>query len=111
MNTAALTKKALADKKARGEWCGGVPYGFGLHPDGIHLVENQTEQNAIAVAKELRAAGLTLRRIGDELLKRGICPRRSALWQCSTVRNILDENPSRVWHPNTIRTLLASPGA
>jgi DNA invertase Pin-like site-specific DNA recombinase len=51
----ARTRAALGVKRARGERIGGVPYGFELALDGVHLVAVEAEQRTIARARELRA--------------------------------------------------------
>ena len=68
------TKAALATKRARGERIGTVPYGYTAGPDGS-LTPNAAEQGVIAVVRELRAAGLSLRAIVAELAARGIVSR------------------------------------
>lgn len=70
----ARTKAALQAKRARGERAGTVPYGYTADVDG-KLVWNEAEQGVIAVVKELRAAGLSLRGIVAELARRGIVSR------------------------------------
>jgi DNA invertase Pin-like site-specific DNA recombinase len=63
----ARTCAALAAKRARRERVGSVPYGFALDGDGVHLVAVRTEQATVARARELRAAGLSLRAIAASL--------------------------------------------
>jgi len=52
-----------------------VPYGYRLAPDGVHLVEHESEQLIIREIHELRAHGLTLRAIVTEMEKRGLMTR------------------------------------
>lgn len=59
---AARTKAALAVKKLKGERVGGVPYGFSVDADG-HLISNEDERKAIALARELSSQGMSLRAI------------------------------------------------
>lgn len=63
----ARTKAVLAAKRARGERTGSVPYGSSLSPDGVHLVPEPAEQATIATVKALRAQGLSLRAVTEEL--------------------------------------------
>lgn len=57
------TSAAMAHLAAQGRYCGGgVPYGWRLADDGT-LVEHADEQAVIARARELRAAGHSLRAI------------------------------------------------
>lgn len=67
------TRAALAAKKARGETLGAAPYGF-RYQEGS-LVQSDAEQGVLAVVRELRAAGMSLRQIGAELGKRGLVSR------------------------------------
>jgi DNA invertase Pin-like site-specific DNA recombinase len=71
----ARTVAALKAKRARGERAGNVPYGYTLAADGIHLEENHAEQGVLAVVRELRASGLSLRAIVAQLAQRGIASR------------------------------------
>lgn len=84
------TKMALAHKKAKGERTGGVPYGYDLATDGITLMPNADEQQAIAEMQELRTRGLSYRRIAAELER---CGRKtksgSARWDNTAIQKIL----------------------
>ncbi|HLK39939.1 MAG TPA: recombinase family protein, partial [Polyangiaceae bacterium] len=72
----ARTRAALAAKRARRERVGAVPYGFALKRDGVHLVAARSEQATIAQARELRAAGLSLRAVAATLASEGRVSRR-----------------------------------
>jgi len=86
----ARTKAALAVKRTRGEKTGGsVPFGYRLDADGVHLVEQPDEQRAIALVRELRAEGLSIRAIADQLNLDG-CPARGERWYPTTVARLLD---------------------
>ena len=82
------TKAALAVKKARGERTGSVPYGFRLAADGVHLVADDVEARAVALARQLRAEGAALRTIGARLLAEGHAPRGGRAWDPKTVQRI-----------------------
>ena len=69
------TRAALAVKRSRGERIGQVPYGYALAADGVHLTENTAEQAIIAQIRALRAAGLSLRAVTTECVRRGILSR------------------------------------
>lgn len=69
------TKAALAVKKSRGELVGSVPFGYRLAEDGKTLVEVPEELEAVRVARELRAAGLSYRATAEELEARGFVSR------------------------------------
>jgi DNA invertase Pin-like site-specific DNA recombinase len=83
------TRDSLRYKISKGERCGKVRFGYDLAPDGVVLVPNATEQEAIALMKQLRAAGETFRAIAAELTRRGINTKEGGAWQPMTVRNIL----------------------
>jgi len=85
----ARTKVVLASKKARGERTGGIPYGYSLSDDGVHLVPRQDEQRTIQAAKALRAEGLALRAVAAGLAVRGMRPRAGGQWYAETVRCLL----------------------
>jgi site-specific DNA recombinase len=69
------TRAALAVKRGRGERIGGIPYGFELTADGVHLAENAAEQAVIGQIRGLRAAGLSLRAVTAECGRRGMVSR------------------------------------
>lgn len=69
---AMRTRQALAAKKTRGELTGKAPYGFRVGEDGRALVQDNEEQRVLSVVRELRAAGLTMRAIVNEVDRRGL---------------------------------------
>lgn len=71
----ARTKAALAAKSTKGERVGGVPYGYRVDVDGVHLVEDAAEQSVIALVRSLRAEGLSHRKIVAELAARALVSR------------------------------------
>lgn len=86
------TTAAMAHKKSKSELVGSVPFGFDLDADGVSLVENEAEQNVIAIIEELRAAGQSLRTIAKHLTdtrtptKNGI----NAVWSHTTIARIVN---------------------
>jgi DNA invertase Pin-like site-specific DNA recombinase len=87
---AERTKSALAHKKSKGERTGTVPYGSDLANDGIKLEPNAAELEAIGLINELRAAGLSLRDIANELTKRSIPTKKgNAKWSHTAIQAIL----------------------
>ena len=67
------------DQRQRGRFLGGRrPVGYRVGLDG-ELVEDASEQAALAKARELRAQGLSLRRIGTALAEEGVTISRAAL--------------------------------
>lgn len=86
----ARTKSALAAKKRKGERTGGIPYGKRLADNGVNLIPDEKEQEAIQLIKRLNANGLSLRNIAGRLEKAGHLPRGNS-WHPQTVANILKE--------------------
>lgn len=65
------TSMAMQHMASRGEYTGGKsPFGFDVTPEGT-LTRNDAEQAVLEVARELRAAGMSLRAVAKELAKRG----------------------------------------
>jgi DNA invertase Pin-like site-specific DNA recombinase len=88
--TGERTSAALAHKRSLGEYTGGAaPYGWRLSADGIHLEPCGAEQQTIAAARELREAGLSLRKVGAALASRGMLPRSGRGWHAETVKAVL----------------------
>lgn len=69
------TAAALAVKAKRGERVGAIPYGSRLDDDGIHLLPEPSERVVVALARTLRADGLSLRSVAAELDARGYVAR------------------------------------
>jgi DNA invertase Pin-like site-specific DNA recombinase len=84
------TRFALAHKKANHEKTGGdIPFGYYL--DGGRLVEDDNEQKAIILIRDLRSKGYRLQAICWELEKEGYLTRRGNLkWQPKTVSRIIE---------------------
>ena len=71
--TGERTSAALRHKASAGEYIGGeLPYGTRLAADGVTLEPEPAEAAVLEAARELRAAGLSLRAIATELDKRGL---------------------------------------
>lgn len=82
------TATALAHKKAMGEHVGAPAYGFAV--EGSELVKVEAELEAIGLAKKLRAEGLTLQAVADELNRRGIVTKRGSKWAPTQVKRITE---------------------
>ena len=83
------TAAALAHKKTKGERVGQIPYGWSLATDGVHLDPHHAEQEVIRLARELREAGLSLRKVGAALERKGLLPRTGKRWHAQTVKSLL----------------------
>ncbi|MEO5345829.1 MAG: recombinase family protein [Magnetococcus sp. YQC-9] len=82
------TSAALQHKRAKGELVGAVPHGSSLAANGITLTPNAAEQEAMALAKQLRGEGYTLQKICDHLTASGFQP-RGQRWHPKSISNIL----------------------
>jgi DNA invertase Pin-like site-specific DNA recombinase len=81
------TSTAMRHMQDEGRYIGGrVPYGFRL-VDG-ELLEHDVEQQVIAEARKLRAAGLTLRAVAGELSKRGFTTRTGRAFAATQVSRL-----------------------
>jgi DNA invertase Pin-like site-specific DNA recombinase len=83
----ARTRAALAVKKARGERTGGVPMGRAVDATG-RLAVDEREAAAVARARELRAAGRSLREIAAVLDAEGHRP-RGKRWHVETLSRMV----------------------
>ena len=89
MTTSHLTALAMAHKRANDEYTGGeAPYGWRVAADGSALEPHAGEQEAISIARELRAAGLSLRKVGAALAARGVLPRTGKAWHPEKVKRL-----------------------
>jgi DNA invertase Pin-like site-specific DNA recombinase len=87
---AERTTNALAHKKAKGERTGTVPFGYDLAADGVALIPNAAQLEAVAIIQSLRDSGMTLRAIADELTARNILTAKGhAKWTHTAVQSIL----------------------
>jgi DNA invertase Pin-like site-specific DNA recombinase len=85
----ARTSAAMQAMKRRGERVGAIPFGYRLDVDGVHLVEDEAEQEVIRLVRELKAEGLSIRKIADEMNRRGIASKEGGRWHIATVQRVL----------------------
>lgn len=83
------TTAALAVKKAKGERVGTIPFGFQLAVDEKSLEPHAVEQEIIALARELRTNGTSLRGIVADLGTRGVVGRTGKPLALTSVVNML----------------------
>lgn len=76
--TRSRIRSTQAEKTARGERIGNVPYGHRLSDDGVHLLPNDAEQAVIATVHELSSEGLSQRAIVARLAAAGVTGRTGA---------------------------------
>lgn len=89
---AERTVAALATKRTRGERLGTTPLGYTTEraEDGTtRLVPNAEEQATVAMARALRAEGMTLARIAAKLAETGHRTKRGGHWDATTVRLLI----------------------
>jgi DNA invertase Pin-like site-specific DNA recombinase len=80
---------AMRRLKSEGRFLGGpAPYGF-RNADGGGLVDEPSEQRVIALVRDLRSAGTSLRQIVRELSDRGLASRRGTPFQLTQVARML----------------------
>lgn len=85
------TTTAMQHKKAKGERVGAIPVGYVLAADGVTLVPDDNQQEAIELIRQLREMGLSMRAIADELTRRGVPTKQGGnQWKHSTVQRILE---------------------
>ena len=76
-------------KRAQLEYTGGhVRYGYRVAPDGVSLIADEAEQAVIQAIAELRAKGLSLRRVAEQLEARGFLSRTGRAFKAQSIANI-----------------------
>jgi DNA invertase Pin-like site-specific DNA recombinase len=94
----AVIKLRLQRGRALKAERGGFAYGsppFGFRAAGGNLVPLDREQEAVAMALELRRQGRSLRQIGTALTETGFPPKRGGPWYPPTVARMLRRAESR----------------
>lgn len=86
---AERTRDTLQSKIRRGERCGKVRFGYDLADDGVNLVPNAREQEAIGMMKAWKAQGRTYRDLVKLLDDLGIDTKEGGIWRPATIRQIL----------------------
>jgi len=84
---AERTRQAMQHLKAQGRVVGAIPHGYTR--DGDRISPHDAEQRVVALARELRAQGMTLRAIADELAARGAFNRAGRPYHHESVRALL----------------------
>ena len=79
-----------AQHKAENKRIGEIPFGYDLADDNETLIENTQEQEAIALVKQLRSKGETLKQIAHRLDAAGYKPKKGgSVWTTNMVNRIL----------------------
>jgi DNA invertase Pin-like site-specific DNA recombinase len=85
----ARIRAALAERRARGERIGTIPYGHRLSADGVHLEPDPGEQAVISTAQRLAKDGLSQREIVARLGADGVAGRTGAPLRQTQIAKIL----------------------
>ena len=86
---AERTSTAMQHMKKQGQYTGGhVPYGSIRNETGA-LIPDDFEQTVIAQARELREAGLSLRKVALELDRRGLKTRKGKMFAPQQIKNMV----------------------
>lgn len=86
------TRDALQFKIGKGERVGKVRFGYKLADDGKTLLPEPAEQRAIALMGALRAEGMTLRGIAEELTLAGFRTREGGPWSHKVIAALLNRS-------------------
>jgi DNA invertase Pin-like site-specific DNA recombinase len=86
---AERTKAALTFKRSQGERVGNVLYGFTLADDGVKLIPDHVQQEAIRLIKALREDGMSFREIAAELNARNVPTQKGKPWIHTAVARIV----------------------
>jgi DNA invertase Pin-like site-specific DNA recombinase len=85
------TSTAMRHMRAEGRFIGGsAPFGYALAANGETLVEVAGEQAVIIEARELRRAGLSLRKVATELDRRGFRARTGRVFDAKQVQRMTE---------------------
>lgn len=84
------TSAAMQHMRTQGQYTGGAaPYGYMRSQDGA-LVEVEAEQTVLRSARELRAAGLSLRAVAAELASRGYVSRTGKAFVPAAIASMME---------------------
>jgi len=83
------TASVLQHKKKNGERVGTIPFGYKLSEDSVKIEPENKEQKIIEKILDLKNAGLSHRRITDELNHLGYKTRCGSEWKHQYVANLL----------------------
>lgn len=86
-----LTREAMARKKVKGEYVGGeITYGYRLADDGVTLEIDPFESKVAEVARELREAGMSFRKVSALLMGRGFVSRRGRPFAAAQIKRMTE---------------------
>ena len=82
------TKAVLQHKKANGERCGNIPFGYKLADDSVHLEKDLKEQRVIDFIKIQRSTGKSLIEISESLTSEELYSRYDKPFNLSQISKI-----------------------
>ena len=82
------TRDALRHKRSQGERVGNIAFGYRLAADGKHVEPDPGEQTVLEDIRQLRGAGVSLRRVATALNSRALRTRRGTAWRLEHVARI-----------------------
>jgi DNA invertase Pin-like site-specific DNA recombinase len=80
------TKGALGYLASQGRRVGGIPYGYQLAQDGLHLVEDPAEKEILRTIRNLRVHGRTWAQVADEMNRKGLHTKKGLPWSWRTAQ-------------------------
>lgn len=83
------TKAAMQAKKARGERVGRIPFGYRLSENEINIEPDEQEQAILQQITDLKADGLSTRKIAEEMNRRGAFNRGEAKWNHASIHRAM----------------------
>ena len=84
------TRAALHHLRANGKRISGrIPFGYDLAADGVRLLRNRREQQAVRLMLKLRRQGASLREVARQLTERGFATKSGAAWSAKVVAGIV----------------------
>lgn len=84
---AERTRAAILHLKAKGQRYGSIPHGY--RDEGGQLVKDARESAIVELVQSLRARGLSLQKISDELAQRGAFNRAGRPFNHNSIRSML----------------------
>ena len=84
-------RRSLETKALRGERLGTTPLGYTTEqtPDGAVVTVDPEGQETVRIARQLRQAGVSFRKIAAPLTAEGRPTQRGGQWQPETVRKLI----------------------
>ena len=95
MSLAAISKAALDEKKDRGEWVGGNPYGYKFNSLTQCLEYEPKEQKNIQRLKELRGTGASIKHLVRLATAEGLLNRRGNPLDETIIKTLMSRDEAK----------------